>query len=50
MNMVKNKDTIIDTLFILGPTPETTLADMAKRMDSDTIDDFAAEINQSDSI
>jgi len=43
--MVKNKDTIIDTLFILGPTGETDLADKAQRVEAKTVDAFAAEIN-----
>ena len=30
INMVKGKDTIVDTLFILGPSNESKLAELAE--------------------
>ena len=48
VNWVKAKDTIVDTLFILGPSNEERLADMAKNLTPKSIPEIAREINKED--
>ena len=46
INMVKGKDTIVDTLFILGPSNESKLAELAEGLGPANVNQVAQEINR----
>ena len=48
INMVKGKDTIVDTLFILGPSNESKLAEKAEGLGPANVNSVFDEINEKD--